>query len=133
MYVVKRDTHSHSFFKTPNTHTHTQVQAHCLFSFLTSDVCNTTPTEHMYAMYKCEFNAEQNDWLQLGLIISWVTGNHELDNYYDPERQRPPKKHASYRLFCSLMGVILIVSTVILLTTYFPFLWQEIDHTLWEK
>ena len=54
-------------------------------------------------MYKCEFNAEQNDGLQLGLIISWVTGEHKLDNYYDPGRKHPPKRQASDRFFCSFM------------------------------
>ena len=61
------------------------------------------PEFHNNAMYKCDFSAEQNDWLQLGLIISWVTGDYTCFNYYSTERQHLPQRHAEDRFFCALM------------------------------
>ena len=52
------------------------------------------------------FNVEQNDWLQLGLIISWVTGDHKLlPHYYAPKRQQAGlDRYAGDSFFCSLMN-----------------------------
>ena len=55
------------------------------------------------SMYKVDFSAEQNDWLQLGLIISWVTHDHGHIDYYNPQRQHVPKKYAHDRFLCALI------------------------------
>ena len=56
-------------------------------------------------MYKRELTAAQNDWMQLGLIILWVTFHSKQSGigYYDLKRQEVPEEYQSDHFLCSLM------------------------------
>ena len=56
-------------------------------------------------MHKSELTAGENDWMQLGLIILWVT-NHSKQSgicYYDVRRQEVPEEYQSDQFVCCLL------------------------------
>ena len=57
------------------------------------------------AMYKKEFSAEKNDWLQLGLIILWIISPPSpQQSYYNEDRQVLPDRYISDRFLYTLMA-----------------------------
>ena len=70
--------------------------------------CNSTEVPSFRkddVMYKRELTAAQNDWMQLGLIILWVTFHSKQSGigYYDLKRQEVPEEYQSDHFLCSLM------------------------------
>ena len=56
-------------------------------------------------MHKIELTAGENDWMQLGLIILWVTYHSKQSGscYYDVRRQEVPAEYQSDQFVCCLM------------------------------
>ena len=57
-------------------------------------------------MHKREFTAAENDWLQLGLVILWITYHSKQSgmSYYDIKRQKVPGEYHGDQFVCALMN-----------------------------